>query len=1112
MGNIIGEGFNKKIHDQVLKRQSVFGATNKAPYQRYLNGRSPWIKLTSSVNLDATRVALLATKGITVSTGNELAKNNVLFGGTSIGDTIRKGYDQTYTVGGLSQGYRPMPGITSLESKNRNRGSVRETTIQIKAFNTEQFNIIDVLYLRLGFTVLIEWGHSVYLSNDGVVENMNASNTLSSQFLNGGFADQKVCMKAITDNKKDLDGNYDATYGKISNFSWSFEQDGTYNITLTVLSLGDVIESLKINTIAIGEIPPTAEQQAETAEDLQKADTEAEILEYSKNKDSISKLFFDSKELLGKGTATGQITLAAEADVIKLGFESASDIVMFIADTGIFSSEERYYVRFGGFLHYIRNNRLFYNNNVPVIEIDYDENTNLIFTTPYVLSSDPRVCIVQAEISMTGKDALIFPDLPKKFKEEIAGVTVGKLMNVYLNMTYILKAMDELKDSDGKVSLYDLLNKICGGINSSLGNVNKISPTIDEEDNNRLYFLDETTIPNTPAIIEKIKTTESSTELTRFEVFGYKPEFSSFITSLGIKTEVTNDLSTMVSVGAQASGQAVGEDATAFSKWNEGLVDRVFKVKLSKPDDPNDEQKKQAAETAAKEQEALNTKNKNTVDEYSSFITKMETLNFDDSIDTFPTVLTNFLELMQSQESVSKNQASPTIGFIPFNLNLSMVGLSGMKIFQKFSINQQFLPSNYDETLEFLLKGITQKVDNKEWSTSIEALCIPKNVSSGASPALSYTAPPLTTTETGASYTTGGSVATSAAEQKAAASVLSGITPGKCGAKVENTSVPGLDKPTDTIRKNALQASYNAVFSVPNPKENIPKDYLCARWTFNLAYNYIQALNKKPLSKGATIAAGGNADSPGYWSSLVKIGYAQHVAAKNISKTEIISLLNGKIQFNLGDVVAYWSNDKPDGTYKYHTQIYIGMNQIKEITKKPQLYPTKSGWATDNYSNYSREFVYRSFPNDCYNLLVFRAPLNSGTVVDANTSRGSYIYIVQELNKILTLQDKLYRANNEALLSDAKSRLGDNETLAIAHLNEVLGFSPTSQAWYKKLQPYYLKLNAADKKLFDSEYDKLKKAIESVGFTTNSNASINFSLPLSTDPKVDKFIKVLYNF
>lgn len=1111
MGNIIGEGFNEVIRAQVLKRQNVFGAINKGPYQRYLNGRNPWIKLTSSVNLEAYRVGLLAVKDIATSAGNELAKNHVLFGGTSIGDTIRKGYDQTYTVGGLSQGYRPMPGITSLESKNRNRGSVRETTIQIKAFNTEQFNIIDVLYLRLGFTVLIEWGHSVYVSNEGTVKNMNSSNTLSSQFLNGGFADQNACMKAITDNKKALQGNYDAIYGKVTNFSWSFEQDGTYNITLTVLSLGDVVESLKINTIAIGEVSPTAEQQASNQEELQKADTEAKILEYSKNKDSISKLFFDSKEKLGSGTANGQVTTVDDATAISLGFENSSDIVMFVEDTGTFSSEQRYYVRLGGFLYYILNNRLFYNKNVPVIEIDYDENTNLIFTTPYVLSSDPRVCIVQADISMAGKDAKIFPDLPKKFKEVVEGVTVGKLMNVYMNMTYIIKAMDELKDKDGKVSLYDLLNKICEGINSSLGNVNKISPTIDEEDNNRLYLLDETTIPNISAIINKTNP-GASTELTRFEVFGYTPVSGSFVTSLGIKTEITNDLATMISVGAQSNGQAVGEDATAFSKWNEGLEDRVFKIKASEKTPLTAEEKTQAAKEAADALDALNTKNKNTTDEYSSFITKMEELDFDDSIDTFPTVLTNFLELMQSQESVSKNQASPTVGFIPFNLNLSMVGLSGMKIYQKFSINQKFLPSNYDETLEFLLKGITQKVDNKEWSTSIEALCVPKNPSFGASPTLTYTSPPLTTTETGTSYTTGGSVTTSAAEQKAASSVLSGVAPGKCGAKVITSNIPGLDKPTDTLRKNALQKSYDAVFSVPNPKENIPQDYLCGRWTFNLAYNYTQALNKKPLSKGATISAGGNANDPLYWANLVKIGYTQYVAGKNISKAEAISLLNGKIQFNLGDVVVYWSNDKPDGKYKFHTQIYIGTNQIKEITKKPQLYPTKSGWATDNYSNYSKSFVYESFPQNCYNLLVFRAPLNSGVTVDANQSRNAYIKIVQELNKILTLQDKFYRANNEALLSDAKSGSGDDETLAIAHLDEVLGFSGTKQAWGKKLQPEYQSLSPADKKLFDAEYDKLKKAIKSIGFGTNSNASIDFSLPLSTDPKVDKFIKVLYNF
>lgn len=1103
MGNIIGEGFAKEIHAQVLERQVVFGATDRQKYLRYLNGRSPWIKLTSSTNISAPRIAQLAVKGITTTGGNELAKNNVLFGGTSIGDTIRKGYEQTYTVGGLSQGYRPMPGITSLESKNRNRGSVRETTVQIKAFNTEQFNIIDVLYLRLGFTVLLEWGHSVYITNEGIVKDMNSSNTLSSNFLNGTYADQNVCMKAITDNKLALQGNYDAIYGKVSNFSWSFEQDGTYNISLSIVSLGDVIESLKINTIAIGDIPvQTTEQTQETEEDLKDADTEAEILEYSKNKDSISKLFYDAKEKLGSGTANGEVTTVDDATAIALGFESGSDLAMFVETTNV--NEDRYYVRLGGFLYYIRNNRLFYNKDVPVVEMDFDEETNLIFTTPFVLSSDPRVCIVKAPISMTDFDKTIFPNLPKDFKKEIAGVTVGKLMNVYINMTYIVKAMDELKDKDGKVSLYDLLNKICGGINTSLGNINKISPTIDEENNNRVYLLDETSLPKREAILNIIKPT-ASIELTRFEIFGYKQNFSSFITSLGIKTEITNDLATMITVGAQASGGAVGEDATAFSNWNVGLEDRVFKIKKSEKTPLTAEQTNQAAENAAKEQEAINKKNENTIKEYSNFISKMEELNFDDSIDSFPTVLSNFLELMQVQESIAKKTASPTVGFIPINLNLSMVGLSGMKIYQKFSINQNFLPSNYDETLEFLLKGITQKVDNKEWSTSIEALSIPKNVSSGAQPALSYTQPPLTTTETGTSYTTGGSVTTSAAEQKAAASVLSGVSPGKCGAKVITSNVPGLDRPTDTIRKSALQASYNAVFSVPNSRENIPKDYLCGRWTFNLAYNYTQALNKKPLSKGATIPAGGDANSPGYWANLVKIGYTQYVAAKNTPKAEIISLLNGKIQFNLGDVVVYFSNDKPT---HLHTQIYIGTNQIKEI--QGGIYPLKGGWATDNYSNYSREFVYRKDPQNCYNLLVFRAPLNSGVTADANQSRNAYIKIVQELNKILTLQDKFYRADGTALLSDAKGRFNDDEQLAINHINEVLGFSNTSQAWGKKLQPEYQSLSPADKKLFDAEFTKLKQSILSA--TTNSNASTNFSLPLSADPKVNKFITVLYNF
>jgi hypothetical protein len=168
MGNVIGEGFNPVVREQIETRQKIFGlATRSNEYIRYLNARSPWIKLSSSVTIGTDR---LSQVGLSADlSADALAQNYVLFGGTAtnFGSTLRGGLTDAYNVGDFSQGYRPMPGIVSMESKNRNRGSIRETTIQIKAYDKQQFNIIDLLYLRLGYTVLVEWGHSIYVNNAG---------------------------------------------------------------------------------------------------------------------------------------------------------------------------------------------------------------------------------------------------------------------------------------------------------------------------------------------------------------------------------------------------------------------------------------------------------------------------------------------------------------------------------------------------------------------------------------------------------------------------------------------------------------------------------------------------------------------------------------------------------------------------------------------------------------------------------------------------------------------------------------------------------------------------------------------------------------------------------
>jgi len=532
----------------------------------------------------------------------------------------------------------------------------------------------------------------------------------------------------------------------------------------------------------------------------------------------------------------------------------------------------------------------------------------------------------------------------------------------------------------------------------------------------------------------------------------------------------------MLTIGAQAQGQAVGEDATAFSKWNENILDRIIPKKDTNATGSNDIIT-----------EDVNTNYENIVQEYSNFVTQMVSQKFDDSIDTFPETLSNYLEFMQAQESVTKNTSSPTVGFIPINLNLTIVGLSGMKIYQKFSINNEFLPANYPQTIEFLIKGLSQKVDNSGWTTSIESLSIPASgvTSQGANPKTSYTKPALTTGESPAAGNPGpaGAAPTTAnaAEVANAQSALSGVTPGKCGTKFITFNVPGVDNPTSTQRKTALQKGYDATFYSGQFKSG-----MCSRYTYNHAYNYIQALKGKNTRNGATLSAGGNANQSTYWANLSKLGYTQYVVGKNITKNELTDLINSKLTFNLGDVIVYWANNNPrdKGASQYgHTQMYIGKNQIKP---DPDPGKAAAGWTTDRFTNYGSTFVYNSSAYNCWNLIVLRAPASGASTQD-NTSRQLYVTYAKELAKILNLADKTYRTNGTALLSDAKGTLSDDTQLAINHIKEVFGISRTNQSWYNKLP--LSKLSPEHQKLFTGELNRLYTSIK------DRDNSFSFKIP-----------------
>jgi hypothetical protein len=112
---------------------------------------------------------------------------------------------------------------------------------------------------------------------------------------NGSYLD---LLDPIENKRREYAGNYDGLFGKISNFSWSFNPDGTYDIELIIISLGDVIESLKTNlsvdkgTFEFIRAAGTSTQEGTESDPETEPPSESEITENNKDTDIISAMLF----------------------------------------------------------------------------------------------------------------------------------------------------------------------------------------------------------------------------------------------------------------------------------------------------------------------------------------------------------------------------------------------------------------------------------------------------------------------------------------------------------------------------------------------------------------------------------------------------------------------------------------------------------------------------------------------------------------------------------------------------------------------------------------------------------------------------------------------------
>jgi hypothetical protein len=237
--SIFKESFKPEIRAQLEARQAAIEKRD-ATAIRYLNGRTAFVKMTSAVDVGGDKGAL--------------ARNYVLLGGTlydgsprtGVGTSPSNAYSTKIGKEKHRLGVRPMPGITGIDVKTKSAyGSLMEATVNFVCWDIRQLEELELLYMRPNYSVLLEWGWAPYLTNDGKIGSTIDFNTT---VLSGGPTKEAI-WNDLYNKSLSSGGNYQGLYGFVKNYSWSARPDGGYDCSTTLITMGELIESLKVNWV-----------------------------------------------------------------------------------------------------------------------------------------------------------------------------------------------------------------------------------------------------------------------------------------------------------------------------------------------------------------------------------------------------------------------------------------------------------------------------------------------------------------------------------------------------------------------------------------------------------------------------------------------------------------------------------------------------------------------------------------------------------------------------------------------------------------------------------------------------------------------------------------------
>ena len=744
MAKTFGVPLNEDVKYQLKYRKSLLideNGLDDVLRSSVINNQSAYIRLVSGVNsLPASEETYLNSviaaqrspsykddiRNYYNQNGKDsvLAQMNILSGGTVYNkvDSLESGKLKEFRKTGLdigaaseiptrssyefseTGGYVPMMGIVDFSIVSKSMyGTLREAVINIKAWSREQLDIIEKLYFKPGFTMLVEWGNTVYLDEYGRIE--NESSSITKDFIKA-TKPLTALIKEVETRKRKSGNNYDAMIGKVINFGWDYAQDGSYDCTVKIMGKGEVIESIKSMVYTGGSTTDTHKKYAEggSAGSSSKASKDDNDLLLDIFKALTNTAFLEEylKKLYPKDS---------NIKVYKSGLASAADT----AEEN--STDYQYFITLRDLL-YVLNTQILEREDSGAngTKFDLDIEKQKYITFPGHTSGDPYICgipyrkggitfkegTMPAAKDFTGYGYKSNAKIPKELNDA-KELKAEAPLNILINLAYLQSiqrsALEKMKTDQTETSVFQLLKTVLRDVSNSLGGINDLDLHLDKDKNE--WFVIDRNLYNPVDIDQKLPV---------IDLIG----LGSQVTSYGISSKISGDMASMLAISAAAG--AKGQDNVV--QFNNGAIDRWSTTKKKETGDSEDFSKDSLRNAETREENKIKI-----AKAYYSY----GTVKTNDS-SNFAAIATSHREAMQfclkMLQLKSRNQGKPvsTNILLPIEINITMQGLAGLRIGEAFSITDEILPKRYKGRVGFVITGVAHKIasDNR-WNVDVKA-------------------------------------------------------------------------------------------------------------------------------------------------------------------------------------------------------------------------------------------------------------------------------------------------------------------------------------------------------------------------------------------------------